>query len=154
MIKIPKSPNDESRLSAARIIAQDLIDDAGLECDIEEIAADVAKYCRYGDGFQMAKDLEHFGWDCDMRIAEVLDNFSSIIDREHKKFLAKFAKDNAIEPPLPVSTAVKTSRGTGIITGIYEHRPLSYLVKMDGNLKAEPPTNSRSIVYFDEVEAA
>lgn len=59
MIRIPKSPNEETRLAAAKETAKALIEDAGVEGDLEEIAADVAKHCRYGDGFQMAKDLEH-----------------------------------------------------------------------------------------------
>lgn len=154
MIQIPKHPNEETRLIAARKTAKDLISDAGVEGDVEEIAADVAKHCRYGDGFQMAKDLERAHWDCDMRIAEVLDGHSQNVDRAHEEFLAAFQKEHGIEPPLPIGTAVRTRRGTGIIDRIYEHRPMTYAIKMDDDAQAEAPTNWRTLLYFDEVEAA
>lgn len=154
MIQIPKHPNEETRLAAARMTAELLIEEAGVEGDVEEIAADVAKHCRYGDGFQMAKDLERAHWDCDMRIAEVLDGHSHRLDRAHEEFLVAFQKEHGIEPPLPVGTAVKTKRGNGIIDRIYEHRPMTYAIKMDEDEKAAPPTNRRTLLYFDEVEAA
>ena len=98
MIPIPKHPNDETRLVAARTTAKALIEDAEVEGDVEEIAADVAKYCRYGDGYQMAKDLERARWDCDMRIAEVLDGHSHTVSRAHEEFLAGFQQEHGIEP--------------------------------------------------------
>lgn len=76
MIQIPKHPNEETRMAAARETAKLLIEEAEVEGDADEIAADIAKHCRFGDGFQMAKDLERAHWDCDMRIAEVLDGHS------------------------------------------------------------------------------
>ncbi len=154
MIKIPKHASDETRLIAARVIAVALKEDAEVDGDIEEIAADVAKHCRYGDGYQMARDLERAHWDCDMRIAEVLDGYSREIDKVHEEYLRTFAKENAIEPPLPVGAKVKTSRGTGVIDSVFVYRPLSYTVKMDGDAQAEAPTNRRSIHWFDDVEAA
>lgn len=151
MISIPKYANEETRMRAARIIALQLIGEAGVEGDLGEVAADIAKHCKYGDGFQMAKDLERAGWDCNLEIAEVLDGFGSVIDREHNKYLAQYAKDHSIEEPFPVGSLVNTCRGSGTITAIYEHRPLSYLVKIDGDARAEPPTNARLILWFDEV---
>ena len=154
MIKIPKAPNEESRLAAAKETAEALIEEAGVEGDIEDIAADVAKHCRYGDGYQMAKDLERAHWDCDMRIAEVLDGHSRRLDRAHEQFLARFQQEHNIQPTLPIGAAVKTRHGMGIVDRIYEHRPMTYAVKLDGDEKAEPPTNRRTLLYFDEVEAA
>jgi hypothetical protein len=149
---IPKTANDEARLEAARIIAQRLIDEANVTDDLEVIAKDIAEHCRYGDGFQMAKDLESAYWSCDTAMVEVLDDYSYQIEKAHEKYLKQYAIDNAIEPPLPVGARVKVSAGTGVITSIYEYRPLSYTVKMDGDEKAEPPTNRRSIIWFDQVE--
>jgi hypothetical protein len=154
MIQIPKHPNDETRLAAARVTAKALIEDSEVEGDLEEIAADVAKHCRYGDGFQMAKDLERAHWDCDMRIAEVLDSHSHNLSRAHEEYLARFQQEHAIEPPFPVGTAVKTERGTGVIDRIYENRPMTYAIKMDDDPQAAEPTNRRTLLYFDQMEAA
>ncbi|MDB5309117.1 MAG: hypothetical protein JWO38_3319 [Gemmataceae bacterium] len=154
MIKIPKVPSDEVRFAAARVTAKALIDDAEVEGELEDIAADVAKHCRYGDGFRMARDLERAHWDCDMRIAEVLDSHSSNLDDAHQRFLVDFQKQHGVQPPFPVGTTVNTQHGHGVIDGIYEHRPMTYRIKMSGDQKADSPTNRRTLLYFDEVEAA
>lgn len=130
-----------------------LIEEAGVEGDIDDIAKDVAAHCRYGDGYQMAKDLERAFWDCDMRIAEVLEGHSYRLDKAHEQFLTRFQQEHGVQPPFPIGTAVKTRRGTGIIDRIYEYRAMTYAVKMDDDEKAESPTNRRSLFYFDEVEA-
>ena len=153
MTLIPKHPSDETQLVAARVTAQALIDDAGVEGDLEELATDVAKHCRYGDGYQMAKDLERAQWECDMRIAEVLDGHPFQVDRAHEAFLAKFQQAHGIQPPFPIGAAVKTRRGPGVIDRIYEHRPLTYAIKMDDDAQGDPSNSRRTLLYFDEVEA-
>src|SRR4051794_26009983 len=136
MLPIPKTPTEETRSAAARVTAKTLIEEAEVEGDLEEIAADVAKHCRYHDGYQNAKALERAHWDCDMRIAEVLDHHSYNVDRAHEQVLADFQKEHDIKPPFPVGTVVKTKRGLGVIDGIYGHRAMSYLIKIDGEPKA------------------
>ncbi len=152
MILIPKHPNEETRLAAARKTARTLIDEAGVEGDIEEIAADIAKHCQHGDGFQMAKDLESAYWDCDMRIAEVLDNHSHVLDRCHEEFLSRFQEQHAVQPPFPPGAVVRTRRGMGVIDRIDEHRPMTYAVKMDSDAEDDAQTGRRLLLYFDEVK--
>lgn len=93
-------------------------------------------------------------WDCDIRMAEALDGHSYNLSRAHEQFLAIFQKDHNIQPPLPVGAAVKTRHGTGIIDQIYERRPMTYTIKMDSDVEADEHTNRRTLLYFDEVEAA
>ncbi|WP_145270249.1 hypothetical protein [Tautonia plasticadhaerens] len=153
MLEIPKSPNDETRLQAAIITAQTLIDEEGLSGKVEELAADIVRHCRSGDGYSMAKDLEKHGWDCDTAIAEILDSHQHTLARAHEDFLRGFQQTHNVQPPIPVGTCVKTRRGTGVIAEVYPHRPMSYAIKQDGDAQAEEPTNRRILLYWDEVEA-
>jgi hypothetical protein len=107
-----------------------------------------------GDGYHIAKELDrHSWWDCTLDIAEALDSLSEFIDKELAEEQRAFVADNNIQPPFSIGAHVRLSRGeAGIIDRVYEHRPASYAVKIDGDPRGEAPTMSRRIVYFDEVD--
>ena len=118
-----------------------------------QFAADLARYAgRNMDGYQCAKNMERCGWDVNFRIAEALDGYSGIIDKELRKAEAKWAKDNAIAAPYETDTRVSLPRvETCIITGIYSYGPAKYEIAIDGDPSAAPPRLSRRIVNFEDV---
>lgn len=157
MRTIPKIPNDAVKLLAATVIAKRLHELAGFKCgDGEaETAADIAKHCGiHDDGYACARDLERYAhWDCDMETAETLDGYGSALTQAMQVHLKEFQLCYGIEPPFPVGTRVLCSNHalgswTGTINEIYQHRPMSYLVKRDSDKE-----NGRLLVYFDEVKA-
>jgi hypothetical protein len=82
----------------------------------------------------------------------VLDD--STLDKLYLTKIELVHRRRSGKPPLPVGAAVKSRRGNGIIDRLYEHRPMTYAIKMDDDAQAQPPTNRRTLLYFDDVEAA
>lgn len=124
--------------------------------DIETSTADIAKHGRlHIDGYRLAKDLDRFSnWDCNLEIAEGLDNFSRFADAEISAAEKEWADANAISPHLPIGTRVQLRSGeTGIITGIYEYGAAKFLILIDGDKNARGPSNSRSVVNFEDAQA-
>jgi len=151
MIAIPKEPNDDTRLIAAKITALALKNETQMTGNLDDIAKAVAKHCRDGDGFQMAKDLESAGWPCDTAAVDVLDCHPGILESEHHVFLRTFEKQHDVKPPYPLMTRVITAYGEGVIKAIYQFRPMTYRVKMDW---IEPGVGWSAygiLHYFDEV---
>lgn len=143
-------------LNAGRSIAVSLAK-AGLieESEVEDSAIDIAKYGRkYMDGYALAKALDDYGhWDCNFEMAEELNEFSSAADYEIGAAEKGWAIANSIAAPLPIGDRVVISRSgeTGEITGIYEHGPAKFLIKIDGDPRADGPQTSRRIVNFEDV---
>lgn len=159
MRPIPKVPNDAVKSIAAKVIAKRLHEIAGFGNGDEEsqTAADIINHCGiHDDGYACARDLEQYAhWRCDMQIAETLDEYQSELVTAMRVHLEEFRRCYGIEPPLPVGSRVKCSNAvlglrTGTISEIYQHRPMTYLVKQDGDPEADPKKR-RLVVYFDEV---
>lgn len=153
----PRFNADIAKLAAAEIaddlVAQRLIGASARNGAIEDIAKHAGSR---DDGYTIAKALDSYcSWDCDFRIAEVLDGFGSACDG----FIGQAEKDWAArtnpQPPLPIGARIKMSRGRfGIVDGISSHNTASYAVKVEGDVHCDAPTNSRWIVRFeDAVEA-
>jgi len=149
--------NDEMKLAAARKLVAEMVKNGTLEIegDAELYAKDVAKHgTSWGDGYELAKALDsHCHWDCNLMIAEALDNFASYADSEVVRAEKEWVTRCAIEPPYPLGTRVKLNRSgeAGILDEVYTHGHAKYCVKIDGDPQAKAPTKSRRIVNFEDV---
>lgn len=140
-------------IKTATQLAHDGLIPAG---EIDSHASDIAKHGEsYMDGYKLAKNLDSYcHWDCDMEMAEALDNFQFNAESEIEAAEKEWFKLTNPQPPLEIGTKVTLKRGeTGVIDGIYEYGPAKYTIKVDGDPRAEAPTNSRRIVNFEDAEA-
>lgn len=99
------------------------------------------------DGYQLARALdEDRGWAISVHDVETLDGFSEAVCQAHKQVCIAWARDNNIQPPLPVGAMTTV----GEITGIYSSDAACYLIRAHG----ETNPSRRSIVKFEDVRAA
>lgn len=99
----------------------------------EKINADAATiaehYRRHMDGFELAKELDKYAyWDTTRDDMEALDEVDYLVNRAEELAVKAWAEEFKPEPPIPVGTRIKE----GVITGIYDYTPATYLVKEDG----------------------
>ncbi len=151
----PKRATPEMMLAAAKRIADQLSENGLIEdSEVDEAARDIAKHGRsYTGGYELAKALDSYcGWDCDLEIATVLDDFSGEVSREIAKAEKAWFAANPVEPPFPAGSRVSIGHGeTGIIDCIYEYGVAKYAIAVDGDERAAAPTNCRRIVNFEDV---
>jgi len=110
-----------------------------------EQAADLARVChsQHMDGYQLAKALDsECGWFPSASDVETLDCFGGELREELRQACIAWARDNNIQPPLPIGTM--TTRGE--ITGIYAHDGACYEVRAPGDTDA----TRRHIVRFED----
>lgn len=145
----------EIKLAAARKMVEAIKSD----CDTrgfpssEEMAEDIADVASiYDDGYAIARQLDdRKGWSIDTSIVEALEGFSFILDQELDKAIKSWIEENDIQPPFPIKTRVKLHTGeTGEIDMI-RRETAEYFIKIDGDSKAEEPTNRRRISTFESV---
>ena len=153
----PGSLTDEMALRAATKTAQMLAENGLIDPKgFEESAKDIAEEgTLYGDGYDLAKALDdaHI-WNCSLTMAEALDAFSGFARKEIEEAARAWFEANKIEPAFSEGDKILTSKGEpGTVRGINEHGPGQYLVEMDGDPRAAPPTCSRRIVNFEDATA-
>lgn len=147
----------EIALIAATEVISGMIANGLLDGDQrDDSIAGLVKHARqHMDGYEIAKALDLYAhWDCNLEMAEALDDFSSevrdAIDAAEKEWAAR----TNVQPPLPIGSRVQLRRGeTGKITGIYEHGAAKYLVKIDGDPQADTSAQSRRIINFEDATA-
>jgi hypothetical protein len=112
-----------------------------------EQAEDLARVARaHMDGYELAKALDsECGWSPTAQDVDTLDMFSHEINEAHRQVCAAWARDNNVQPPLPVGTM--TTRGE--ITGISSYSPACYEIRKPGDTE---PTR-RYIVPFEDAKA-
>jgi len=110
-------------------------------------ADDIARVYRQGmDGYAIARALDDdCGWDCDASVVEALDNLNHEVRAAHRLLCLAWARDNNIQPPLPVGTQITI----GEITGIYEYDAAYYQVRATG----ETNEARRRLVRFEDAKA-
>lgn len=145
---------DAMKLAAAMPIAKQML--FGRSSGFEEGARDIAEAGYIGsDGYELAKALERAGWDITREDIETLDEYSWNLRDELKKAETAWADGNNIQPPLSIGTRITGKRDEGgEITGICEHCPASYLVRLDSNTSADDASKKRLIVKFEDAKAA
>ncbi|MDC5753551.1 hypothetical protein [Vibrio europaeus] len=111
------------------------------EADIEKFMTDYARhYFGFADGYELAKDLEDDGWNCNRDWIDELEAIGSFICQAQKEALDEWVKTYEPEPPFPVGVFITN----GLITGI-NVKEATYQVKVKNG---EP--NSRGLVNFEE----
>lgn len=111
-------------------------------------AADLASvWSGHMDGYELAKELDRMcGWSPTAQDVEVLDGFDSDLREAHRKVCIAWARENNIQPPLPIGTMTTL----GEITGISARYGACYEIRMTGDTD---PTRRR-IVRFEEAREA
>ena len=108
-------------------------------------AADMASVCRsaHMDGYELAKELDRMcGWMPTAQDVETLDNFGCPLREALRQARITWARDNNVQPPLPVG-AMTTH---GEIIGIYAHDGACYEIR--NPVDADP--TRRYIVRFED----
>jgi hypothetical protein len=107
-------------------------------------ADDLARAYRSGmDGYELAKALDTYhGWMPTADDVASLDCFGSDVREAHRQACIAWARDNNIQPPLPIGTM--TTRGE--ITGISEWDGATYLIRENGCTQA----SRRLLVRFED----
>lgn len=115
--------------------------------DVDQLAADIARvYSTYMNGYQLSKELEHFGWDIDSMFVEDMDGMWCHIRQLHDKAQKLWAEQENIQPPHPIGTHTTN----GEIVGIYEHGAAKYLILPPGQDDAKDG-HRRLILNFEDV---
>ncbi len=139
MSEVPKRPtaSKEIILAAAQIVA------TKINADAETIA----QYFRpHMDGYELAKELDKWAsWDTTRDEMEDLDEVGHLVDEAVREAEKAWFAENDIQPPLPVGARIKE----GLITGIYDYTPASYLVKTDDCTD----DSRRRIIRFEDAVA-
>ncbi|MGY3581974.1 hypothetical protein ACVIGB_001103 [Bradyrhizobium sp. USDA 4341] len=154
----PKTATGEMRSAAAERTVDLLIERGHLTP--AERASSIESLAKIGerhmDGYQIAKRLDDWHhWDCNLEMAEDLDNFSHYLDDELRKAEVAWFERTGPQPPFPDGTRVSFERGkTGIIDRVHEYGPAKYAIKVDGDAEADTASCRRSIVNFEDVRAA
>lgn len=156
----PTFANRQMALDTASRVANDLIVGGLIRADVKlqatnHIAAAALKL-KKPDGYSIAKVLDsEYGWNCTLDIAEILDSFGSYLDDEIREAQREWVLRTNIRPQFGAGDAIVLSTGeTGIVTGIDDRAPASYLVKIDGDPEGDLPTERRRIVYFEHAAPA
>lgn len=109
---------------------------------IESAADDLVRHYRYPmDGYELALELNRYGWDVSRDEMEELDGIDRGVRERLKEAEAAWFAANPVEPPFPIGTKITH----GLITGIYEYEPARYLVKVPGT-----PDSQRRIIKFED----
>ena len=100
----------------------------------EQAARDIANQWSPGmDGFELGKNLENnCGWHIVADDVEKLDYIDTAIRLAKSAARKEWAKAWNIQPPYPVGTRVKTSKGAGVVAGLSKYEGATYLIKEDG----------------------
>jgi len=141
MIERPKLTKEMIAAAAAKFGASNGWTDA--EAD------ELASVCSgaHMDGYELAKALDvNCGWIPTALDVEILDGFRDLLRDELRQACIAWARDNNIEPPMPVGTM--TTKGE--ITGIYAHDGACYEIREPGDTN---PTR-RLIVRFEDARKA
>lgn len=98
------------------------------------------------DGYKLAKALDdECGWEIDAMDVDALDNFGDEVREAHRQACIAWARDNNIQPPLPIGTM--TTKGE--ITGIFAHDAACYEVRELGDTN---PTRRLIVLFEDAIE--
>ncbi|WP_422444153.1 hypothetical protein [Endozoicomonas sp. ALB091] len=121
-----------------------------LEEKAELANAIVQVYRTYMNGFDLAKALDRNGWDdIDTMFVEDIDAMGFNVDTIHKEVCFAWVKENNIQPPFEIGTTLDI----GVITGISDHMPAYFEVKLTGHDDAKDGYSRRLLKFEDAVSA-
>jgi hypothetical protein len=141
---------DAMRKQAAEQLVQSMVRQHLLdEGQVEGSADDIVKATRYEqfDGYKIARELEsRCHWDCDMPIAEAMEEFHGLLQAIYDDAENRWAADNPRGPEFTDGDAVKWRGQCATVHGVYERRPQCYKVRQ-GDMRPD----SYYIAPFEEV---
>jgi hypothetical protein len=107
----------------------------------------VSQYSRFKDSYEIARDMDR-RYSCDLSREDLddIDDMIGHVDNYHREVVKQWFAENDIQPPYAIGSTLTR----GLITGIYEYEPATYLVKEPG---CTNPTRSLLIKFEDAVLA-
>ncbi|WP_158138691.1 hypothetical protein [Vibrio metschnikovii] len=124
------------------------------EGEAEEFAVDIAKHYYHGiDAYDLAKNMDTYGrWNVDSIFVDDMEQVDGYIQEIHSDAIESWGKAYQPVPPFGIGTeleaySLSTNRHGGVIDGIYENSPATYLVKMHD--RPEDDTSRRLIKFED-----
>lgn len=137
--------------AAALNIARSMEKNGLIESDeMERFSSDLATYGYYwNDGYTLAKTLDDRSyWEPVSEWIDELNKYGYEVRKLLKAEQVRWATENAVTPPYADGTRVKMRDGeTGTIDRVDEHGPAAYLIKIDGDPRAD---TSRRVVNFED----
>ncbi|EHA1126420.1 TPA: hypothetical protein I7117_15070 [Vibrio vulnificus] len=126
------------------------------EDDAEQFSSDVAKHHYDGiDAYDLAKKMEtDSGWDVDSMFVDDMEQVDSCIREVLRNAINDWARVYEPVPPFELGTELQvysfsTNIHGGVIDGICEHTPATYLVKMYDRAEDD---KSRRLVSFEDAK--
>lgn len=164
MLDIPRTPTDEVIMKAALDTAKELaqwseIKDNEIEAKAKDIAAVTTGM--HQNAYEICKNLDarHY-WEINAQIVEVMDGYTHRLEKYRDEYIKQWILEMGVKPPFEVGTRVTWNGGkTGVISGIYTHRPATYAIKDDDGPEDEFDDDggvkrySRALVWWDKVAA-
>lgn len=145
------SITDAMRIQAAEQLVESMVKQRLLDAkEIEGAAADIVRATKWEqrDGYKIARELERYcHWDCDMEIAEAMEEFSGLLQGIYDAAEKQWAADNPREQAFEDGASVTWRGSPATVHGVYEYRPHCYKVRQ-GEMGS--PT-SYYVVPFEEV---
>ncbi|EKZ9178183.1 hypothetical protein RFA54_001639 [Vibrio vulnificus] len=122
--------------------------------EAEELAIDMVRHYSHGiDAYDLAKAMDTFGcWDVDSMFVDDMEQVDWHIQDLYREAIKNWAETFQPVPPFEIGAELRvyslsTDRHGGVIDGICQHSPATYLVKM--NDRPEDDT-SRRLVKFED----
>ena len=128
------------------------------EDEAEQFSIDIAKHYYIGiDAYDLAKDMDSdSGWDVDSMFVDDMEQVDGYIQGIHRDAIKEWAETYQPVPPFELGAELEvyscsTNRHGGVVDGIYENAPATYLVKMHD--RPEDDT-SRRLIKFEDAKLA
>jgi hypothetical protein len=150
--KRPQITEEMRRQAAEQIVAEMVTYDLLEGIDQADTVRDIVKATDYetDDGFKIARELERkCHWDCDMQIAEQLDQFGATLDMIYAAAEKVWAAENPKEPEFRDGDPVIWRGKPATVRCVHQYRPQCYEIR-----QGELGPNSAYIVPFEDVTAA
>ena len=98
----PKRNNEEIMSETAKVIAKKVLSWTRQDYFTEEDVIDaLCKVLPFSDdGYELAKEMEDEGFDADSELVSIMEGASWELDRQHRKAVKQWVKDNDIRPKL------------------------------------------------------
>ncbi|HDG1725131.1 TPA: hypothetical protein PFE81_001654 [Vibrio cholerae] len=97
------------------------------------------------DTYELAKDFEDDGWSVRSNLLSKLDNVIDRLNYAYRELEKSWGEEHKPVPPFQNGEQLIFSGMVGEITGVFEHRPATFLVK-----HPEHDGNTRLLIKFED----
>lgn len=124
----PKLTDDYIAKAAAEDLLPELMEWANAgeseRCRYLDDAVKVMKDANFRNAYELARDLERYGYEPDARLVEILDGAYSLLSSRHHRAVKEWVKGWKIRVPWPLGQMVRIkSRGKHMVGEITDIRP-------------------------------